>query len=107
MHNVLWKKLITYTKQLFNIQKEKIDELNKEMKSSMNDDSLIDYSITKNEYAYNGKYKSIEEIIISNSYNNIYKIDNTVLTFNGDIVVYDYMEIERELSTILYYINFC
>ena len=107
MHNVLWKKLITYTKKLFNIQKEKIDGLNKEMKSSMNDDSLIDYSITKNEYAYNGKYKSIEEIIISNSYNNIYKIDNTVLTFNGDIVVYDYMEIERELSTILYYINFC
>ena len=53
MHNVLWKKLITYTKKLFNIQKEKIDELNKEMKSSMNDDSLIDYSITKNEYAYN------------------------------------------------------
>ena len=53
MHNVLWKKLITYTKQLFYIQKEKIDGLNKEMKSSMNDDSLIDYSITKNEYAYN------------------------------------------------------
>ena len=53
MHNVLWKKLITHTKKLFNIQKEKIDGLNKEMKSSMNDDSLIDYSITKNEYAYN------------------------------------------------------
>ena len=53
MHNVYWKKLITYTKKLFNIQKEKIDGLNKEMKSSMNDDSLIDYSITKNEYAYN------------------------------------------------------
>ena len=53
MHNVLWKKLITHTKKLLNIQKEKIDGLNKEMKSSMNDDSLIDYSITKNEYAYN------------------------------------------------------
>ena len=86
----------------FNIQKEQIDDLLKEMKSNMNDDSSIDYTITKKEYAYNGKYKSLEEIIISNSYNNIYKNDNTVLTFNGDIVVYDYMEIERELSTILY-----
>ena len=89
---------------LFAIPKETIDQLLQKIKENMNDDTLIEKIKDKEEYSYNGQYNSLEEIIVTHSYNNIYK-NNTVLPFNGDIVVYDYNGIEQELSTILYNIK--
>ena len=86
---------------LFAIPKEVMEQLLQKIKENMNDDTLIERPIEKEEYSYNGQYKSLEEIIVAYSYNNIYKND-TVLPFNGDIVVYDYNGIEHELSTIFY-----
>ena len=98
---------------IFNpIDQKKMNELLTKILPNLNDLSKVDLENIDNKrkkttfinvektYYYNGYFLSFESIIIFYSHRNNMNKDSIIYS-NGDIIEYDYMGIEKEVSLIL------